>query len=240
MRKMIVKGAALAVAAGMWASAAVAAPVVFSGGGLFLRSFGSLAPTGTAAVGDGFRFSFIFDLDEATPTFSGSGVAAFTLPVTDFSAMLGRYEFVPAGTTAGLTIGQGFSFFGQPFSEPSRRFTLSFRGTAGADAPFDLGSGLRADGFSVTAIYRDVDPSRPLSPADVIDPAGNLLNSASYAGSTGVPGATSASVAGPYDGTFTEVAGAVPEPATWAMMVVGFGVIGAGMRRRGKARLASI
>jgi hypothetical protein len=24
----------------------------------------------------------------------------------------------------------------------------------------------------------------------------------------------------------------VPEPATWAMMILGFGVIGAGMRRR--------
>jgi PEP-CTERM motif len=28
-------------------------------------------------------------------------------------------------------------------------------------------------------------------------------------------------------------AGAVPEPATWAMMIMGFGLVGAGMRRRG-------
>ncbi|WP_425228622.1 PEPxxWA-CTERM sorting domain-containing protein [Sphingomonas sp.] len=32
--------------------------------------------------------------------------------------------------------------------------------------------------------------------------------------------------------------GAVPEPGAWAMMIVGFGVIGAGLRRRAKVRTA--
>ena len=32
----------------------------------------------------------------------------------------------------------------------------------------------------------------------------------------------------------TAVNGAVPEPATWAMMLIGFGAIGASMRRRSK------
>ena len=32
--------------------------------------------------------------------------------------------------------------------------------------------------------------------------------------------------------TFVDAAGAVPEPATWAMMIGGFGAIGASMRRR--------
>jgi hypothetical protein len=30
----------------------------------------------------------------------------------------------------------------------------------------------------------------------------------------------------------TPVPGPVPEPATWAMMVIGFGAVGAAMRRR--------
>jgi len=34
--------------------------------------------------------------------------------------------------------------------------------------------------------------------------------------------------------TFTDVAGGIPEPATWAMMIIGFGAIGASMRRRKK------
>ena len=31
-------------------------------------------------------------------------------------------------------------------------------------------------------------------------------------------------------------AGAVPEPATWAMMIIGFGGVGGAMRRRSKVR----
>jgi hypothetical protein len=38
--------------------------------------------------------------------------------------------------------------------------------------------------------------------------------------------------AGGYSGTATFTAGAVPEPATWGMIVVGFGAMGAAMRRR--------
>lgn len=33
-----------------------------------------------------------------------------------------------------------------------------------------------------------------------------------------------------------EVGGPVPEPASWAMMIAGFGLVGAAMRRRGMAR----
>jgi hypothetical protein len=35
---------------------------------------------------------------------------------------------------------------------------------------------------------------------------------------------------------FTLVRGAAPEPATWAMLTVGFGAAGAAMRRRQKVR----
>jgi len=48
-----------------------------------------------------------------------------------------------------------------------------------------------------------------------------------------VKGTTSATaVAATYTGTATFNAGAVPEPASWAMMIGGFGLIGAAMRRR--------
>lgn len=40
-------------------------------------------------------------------------------------------------------------------------------------------------------------------------------------------------------GAVTPPAGAVPEPATWAMMIGGFGLIGASMRRRQKAAKVS-
>ena len=44
-----------------------------------------------------------------------------------------------------------------------------------------------------------------------------------------------AGTAARYDGNFTLLA-AVPEPATWAMMIAGFGMVGVGMRRRKVAK----
>lgn len=44
-----------------------------------------------------------------------------------------------------------------------------------------------------------------------------------------------------YDVIFDQtvgIAGAVPEPATWALLILGFGAVGAGMRRRTPARVA--
>ena len=38
--------------------------------------------------------------------------------------------------------------------------------------------------------------------------------------------------AGVYSGTATFTAGAVPEPASWALMIAGFGLVGAAYRRR--------
>lgn len=54
-----------------------------------------------------------------------------------------------------------------------------------------------------------------------------------------VKGVTSATaVAATYAGTATFSAGAVPEPASWALMIGGFGLIGAAMRRRIALQLA--
>jgi hypothetical protein len=40
---------------------------------------------------------------------------------------------------------------------------------------------------------------------------------------------------GAADATVVQQAGGVPEPATWAMMIAGFGLVGATLRRRGMA-----
>lgn len=45
---------------------------------------------------------------------------------------------------------------------------------------------------------------------------------------------------GSFAGTVTILAAAVPEPATWAMMLVGFGAIGLSMRKRRRPVLAQI
>lgn len=46
--------------------------------------------------------------------------------------------------------------------------------------------------------------------------------------------AGSAGPNGSYNGTLSFVAGAIPEPSTWALMILGFGAIGFGMRRKKK------
>jgi len=43
---------------------------------------------------------------------------------------------------------------------------------------------------------------------------------------------------GAYAGTFNFSTSALPEPATWAMMIIGFGMAGAAMRRRPKVSIA--
>lgn len=55
----------------------------------------------------------------------------------------------------------------------------------------------------------------------------NQSNNGMYRVNTFSPGSSSYVTA-----TSSPAAGAVPEPATWAMMVGGFGLVGAGLRRR--------
>jgi hypothetical protein len=45
---------------------------------------------------------------------------------------------------------------------------------------------------------------------------------------------------GSFAGTVTILTAAVPEPATWAMMLLGFGAIGLSMRKRRRPVLAQI
>ena len=40
------------------------------------------------------------------------------------------------------------------------------------------------------------------------------------------------------DGTFSTAAGAVPEPSTWAMMLIGFGGLGLAVTRGGRKQVA--
>jgi hypothetical protein len=44
---------------------------------------------------------------------------------------------------------------------------------------------------------------------------------------------------GVYSGTYSFAPGAVPEPATWAMMLIGFGAIGHAMRRRPRTAITA-
>jgi len=65
----------------------------------------------------------------------------------------------------------------------------------------------------------------------------NLLGNTNY--TVRVQG-TSANVAGEWHGGITVVNAAVPEPATWAMMLLGFGAVGMAMRRGRRLKIAQL
>jgi hypothetical protein len=72
--------------------------------------------------------------------------------------------------------------------------------------------------------------------AETTDPRITYLQSEFTAGGTlSMP--TSTGGAGGYFGPNFTIGGGVPEPATWAFLIAGFGMVGAGMRRR-SARVA--
>lgn len=76
----------------------------------------------------------------------------------------------------------------------------------------------------------DVGASGDLVLGVVGAPGGGLVAPGGFGGGGGGPGVGSSG-----DALVTPVSpsvAAVPEPATWAMMLIGFGLIGAGMRRR--------
>jgi hypothetical protein len=124
------------------------------------------------------------------------------------------------------------------YSFDAYRFTLSSNGSyalTAASTAFDTYLGLYQGAF---------DPKNPLLNAlEYNDDSAGSLNSlisrslttgvnyfavvTSFA--TGATGAYTLSVSGP--GT-TTIGGAVPEPATWAMMILGMGAVGYAMRRR--------
>jgi hypothetical protein len=110
--------------------------------------------------------------------------------------------------------------------------------------PFILGPGsysIIARGFNSTDLNfnTNIDPGINGSSTITFDSlGGSLVNGTSRYGGGAAPGGPS-SVVFPFQSAFaggTFVAAAIPEPATWALMLVGFGMIGFAMRKRSRVR----
>ncbi len=189
--------------------------------------------------------------------FAGSAQAMTTVSSTngpDTGPLPGQtvmYDFesgTPAGLTGNFAIVQG-SVAGQyaaPLGDTTNYLTVPIEGSAGA-ATLVLTTPLT----SLSLYWGSIDAYNTISFADAsgnslgsfmgadIPPApadgsqGNALNNRRVNFDFG--GSTAASV------TFTSgskafevdnIAGAVPEPATWAMLITGMGMVGAAARRR--------
>lgn len=179
--------------------------------------------------------TYLFDV-----LYSGNGVATLApgsddpLAVTLAAGDTYTYNLRATGAGQWTTLASGtiFPFFALvgPFGSSTADFTLSLLNNGGTVFSYSevgagtccahLGTntvsvtgGLTFDGFSLTSIINSTTASGP---------ADSML---------------------PFSGTPPEAyrpdliafaAGAVPEPATWAMMLMGFGVVGAGVRSRRK------
>jgi hypothetical protein len=105
--------------------------------------------------------------------------------------------------------GKGSGSLSTSFSSPLNQLTISNVLVNGVNETLTSGSG----GQSLT-----------VSGVPIINGVLNMIE---------VKGVTSSSaVAATFTGTATFAAGSVPEPASWALMIGGFGLIGLAMRRR--------
>lgn len=232
----MIRNLCLAVAASLTiaASPVAAAKVTFSGTGAVNQVSGALTPTGSAVKGSKFDFSLDFDTDAAKLYTVDDFGAYYDLPVSAFSATLGSYGFsltddplfVPT-----VELYNAFSFFGGTSSEAVlvANFYLvgTIKPTGSTASPFPIPSGVY-DTLVLSAVFRTGDVQVTLGFDQVRDPSLAATRSFSY-GVIDRDNRKSGRLTGSYDGGFSSVA-AVPEPATWSMMLVGFALLGAALR----------
>jgi len=113
-----------------------------------------------------------------------------------------------------------------------------------AESPFDLDGGqdltawIDYNGVTQTLEVRFNDSnSRPLGAllsynVDLASVVGNPQAFVGFTSGTGAAWANHDVINWEFRDTFRPIGGGVPEPATWAMLVLGFGALGAAMRRR--------
>ena len=173
---------------------------------------------------------------------AGEAKAATQITVEDIGSILNQSLALPAQDTPGSGIGfEQFFEFSLPTSET---VTVSMSDSASGVGRI-TGGVLSLNDFTSSA---PTSPFQPIGALIESSPIVNVLGGqeatvtpdALAAGSyfaelSGVSGAAPIHIA--VDGTITALS--TPEPSTWAMLVIGFGLLAAvGYRRRPAARLA--
>lgn len=166
-----------------------------------------------------------------------TSLRAFALAALPVAALLAA---VPASATTVLSVGGGWSgfSFGGVGSSWSDDFSFTLAGSAELRVTDAFLSG---DQFTVTINGVDYNTSAPGSSGDQISNdydgafADARWSSGSWTlgpGSYTVKGIALLSPFGSGGGAIELVRGAVPEPTTWALMIMGFGAVGFAARRR--------
>jgi hypothetical protein len=164
-----------------------------------------------------------------------SSASAATIVNVGTSPAANPYFYLTSGTPTSPVITANF---GATITGPATTFDDIFEFTIPQNG---LGSGslstsfssplnqltitnVTVDGVSKTVSSSSGGQSLTVSGVPIINGVLNMIE---------VKGVTStAAVAATFTGTATFAAGSVPEPASWALMIGGFGLIGLAMRRR--------
>lgn len=199
------------------------------------------APSGQFKVGDAFNVTMRFDTSKAVlgdlynadPT-----INIYDLPDLITTITAGSYSSTFSSRYASdgsLRLWNNYISVGATDMQTLSGFNYDFKGPT----PFNLGGGLSSELVTLNAF----DFSGLARSSDLIS---ELVGSSRAFGSNVLSYSYSASQTpdlnvgrqavlvdvGNVSWTLTPFTAAVPEPATWAMMIMGFGLIGAGMRRR--------
>lgn len=225
------------------ASPAFAATTILQASGIVTdiralqNSLPASTPSGIISIGDIYNLSVSFDLANATlssvfdadptvniyhlpgsmVTLNVGGYSTSYSPIFDFNSSVQLWNDRAVG---GLVDAQSFSFF--RFQAPQ------------GELPFEMGPG----SASYSSDFYAFDFTAQARNNDLISQLISLDQFGSKSFSLGFLNADTnlfVHVTGSINSAQL-ISSAVPEPATWATMLLGFGLIGGAMRRRQKAR----
>lgn len=217
-------------------SPAVAASYIWTGTGsvtslnAISNGVGAAAPTGSIKVGDALSFTISFSTEKAVLTSyydANPTINLYYLTDLVFNGSIGSFSFQNAGPQS-----NDFQIWNNYLgNEDAQIASLSY--PTYNYLPFDMGAGAslqRAGVFAVdySGSVRSNDSISQIIPV-------SSFNSLFMALTFYNPDTKYiVQVFGSYQGQITQASASVPEPATWVMMVGGFGLVGSAMRRRNR------
>ena len=200
---------------------------------------------GTGVVGAAFLAMAPAANAAATLTFAG-GTGGLTPGQTDYANFDTTFGTYGTTGTAGIYTGTSGSAAEPAFGDQGDDY---FAVLGGGSATFTFGSGVSSFGFDLgsaddynSILVTFVGGATQLFSGALLNPPGPATGNQSIAGTNGrvtifnngmgaITSAQFASTSNSFEFDNIGVA-AVPEPATWAMMILGFGLVGGALRRR--------